>query len=281
MKLASVILDGTPTFGVVTDTGFVDLAARLQGRCADLRELFARNLVQEAAQIAQRSEAVALERIRFLRPIPNLDARMFALGWSYADHQLETGKEAPQHPFIFSKHPQAMVGHGELLRRPRGSVRFDFEGEIVIVIGKAGHHIPPEQAMEHVAGYTIMMDGSVRDWQQHSVTAGKNFDDSSAYGPWIVTPDAVPPAGEMALTTRLNGTRVQHSTFDRMAWGVAELVTYHSTICRLEPGDAISTGTPAGVGNKRTPPLYMKAGDVVEVEVTGIGVLRNEVADEA
>jgi 2-keto-4-pentenoate hydratase/2-oxohepta-3-ene-1,7-dioic acid hydratase in catechol pathway len=281
MKLASVLLNGQPTFGAVTDSGFVDLAPALQGRCGDLRELFAKNLVPEARGIAADAKAVPLDRIRYLRPIPNLDARMFALGWSYADHQQETGKEAPEHPFIFSKHPQAMVGHGELLRRPRGSVRFDFEGEIAIVIGKAGRHIAPEQALEHVAGYTIVMDGSVRDWQLHSVTAGKNFDDSSAYGPYIVTPDAVPAAADMALTTRLNGQQVQHSSFAKMAWGLPELVAYVSTICRLEPGDAISTGTPAGVGNKRKPPLYMKPGDVLEVEVTGIGVLRNEVADEA
>lgn len=280
MKLCSVLLDGRAAFGALVDSGFVDLSEPLAGRCADLREIFARGLLDEARALVRQGRRYPLDRLRFLRPIPNLDARMFGLGWSYRDHQIETGKEAPEHPFLFNKLPQSMVGHDEALRRPRASERYDFEGEIVVVIGKPGRHIAPEQAMAHIAGYSIMMDGSLRDWQQHSVTAGKNFDGASAYGPCIVTPDVLGAPSDMTLTTRLNGNVVQHSAFALMAWKVEELVAYVSTFTRLESGDSISTGTPGGVGHKRTPPLFMRAGDLLEIEVSGIGVLRNRIEDE-
>ena len=280
MKLASAEMDGQARFGAITDRGFVELGRHFGARCPDLRQLLASNLLDEARALLPDAPATPIEMLKFLRVIPNLDARMFALGWSYKDHQMETGKEAPTHPFFFSKHPQAMVGHQRPLHKPRASEKYDFEGEIAIVIGKAGRHIAPERAMEHVAGYAIMMDGSARDWQQHSVTAGKNFDASSAYGPWLVTRDEIPDPAEMELVTRINGTEMQRCSFSLMAWKLDELVAYVSTVCRLEPGDAISTGTPGGVGNKRTPPIYLKAGDTLSVEVSGIGTLSNPVIDE-
>ncbi len=282
MKLASVVIEGRPAFGLVEEGGFVDLSALLEGTCADLREFLAAGdgLRAHAATLAAQAPRVPLSRLTYLPPIPNRDARMFSLGWSYRDHQLETGKEAPTHPFLFSKHPQSMVGHGQPLVRPQASSRFDYEGEVVVVIGTPGRHIPLDRALAHVAGYAIGMDGSIRDWQQHSVTAGKNFDGSSAYGPWLVTADAIADPGAMQLTTRLNGAVMQSSAFGLLAWSVAELVAYVSTITRLEAGDAISTGTPGGVGHKRQPPVFLRAGDVLEVEVSGLGVLRNPVVDE-
>ena len=279
MKLASVQVDGKPTFGAVTDRGFVDLGKAFGGRCADLRQLIASGLVGEAQRLLAGAPAIPLDKIEFERVIPNLDARTFALGWSYKEHQDETGKDAPKHPFLFSKHPQALVGHKQPLMKPRISERYDFEGEVALVIGKAGRHIPAASAMDHVAGYTILMDGSVRDWQEHSVTAGKNFDDSSACGPWLVTRDEIPDAATMELTTRINGNQMQKSSFSLMAWKLDELVAYVSTITRLEPGDAISTGTPGGVGNKRKPPVYLRPGDVLTVEVSGIGTLENRVTE--
>lgn len=281
MKLASVRLHGKNTFGVVRDDGFVDLGARLQGRCADLIALYEQGLLAEARALAATAPADArLDQLEW-RPVnPRMDMRMFALGWAYKAHQLEAGKEDLTHPNIFSKHPQSLVGHDRPIVRPRVSDRFDFEGEVALVIGKGGRHIPVAQAMDHVAGYSIVMDGSVRDYQKHSVTAGKNFDASSAFGPWLVTADAIPDPKAMVLTTRLNGEVMQHSGFDLMAWDLAELVHYLSTMCALQPGDVISTGTPGGVGHRREPQIFMKAGDVVEVEVSGIGVLRNAVIDE-
>ncbi|MCY1202155.1 Ureidoglycolate lyase [compost metagenome] len=280
MKLCSVLLDGRAAFGALVDNGFVDLSAALEGRCDDLRDLFAKGLVDEARALVRQGPQHSLDRIRFQRPIPNLDARMFGLGWAYKDHQIETGKEAPEHPFMFNKLPQSMVGHEEPMYRPWSSERYDFEGEIVVVIGKPGRHITPQQAGAHIAGYSIMMDGSLRDWQQHSVTAGKNFDSASAYGPCIVTPDELGAPSNMQLTTRLNGNTVQHTAFELMAWKIEDLVAYISTFTRLEAGDSISTGTPGGVGHKRNPQLFMRAGDVLEIEVSGIGTLRNRIEDE-
>ena len=280
MKLASVEIGGEPRFGAFTERGFVDLTAQFGARCTDLRQFLAAGLIGEAERLLLTAPAIPVEGLAFERVIPNLDARMFALGWSYKDHQLETGKDAPTHPFIFSKHPQSMVGHGRALHKPRASQRYDFEGEIAVVIGKAGRHISSERAMDHIAGYTIVMDGSARDWQQHSITAGKNFDASSAYGPWLITRDEIADPGQMELVTRINGTEMQRTSFALMAWKLEELVAYVSTICRLEVGDSISTGTPAGVGNRRDPPLYLAAGDVLTVEVSGIGVLSNPVIDE-
>ena len=282
MKLATVRAAGSTRFGAVVKEGFLDLSAKFKGRAADLAGLLAGNLVGEAARHCAEAEPdYKLSEVSFLPPNPRLDMRLFALGWAYKDHQLETGKEAPQHPNMFSKHPQSLVGHGQPLIRPQISANFDYEGEIVIVIGKAGRHIPAARAMDHIAGYSILNDGSIRDFQKHSVTAGKNFDESSAFGPWMVTKDEIRDPMQMVLTTRLNGQQMQRSSFDLMAWDLGDLIHYVSTFCRLEPGDAISTGPPGGVGSRRTPPVWMKAGDVIEVEVTGIGTLRNTIVDES
>ncbi len=282
MKLASVLLAGAPAFGAISEAAYIDLTQHFGDRCRDLRTLLASTeLLDDARAYTRTAKATPLDGVRFLPLIPNADARMFALGWSYRDHQIETGTDAPEHPVIFSKHPQAMVGSGEPLIRPRISERFDYEGEIVVVIGRAGRNVPASSAMDHVAGYSIAMDGSIRDFQKHSVTAGKNFDASSSYGPWLVTADEIADPKAMELVTRLNGNEMQRTTFGLLAWEVGDLVAYVSTITKLEPGDSISTGTPAGVGHKRVPPVFLKAGDVVEVDVRPIGTLRNVVRDEA
>lgn len=281
MKFATIESDRGRRFGAVVPAGFVDLSDHFAGRFADLRALLAAEALDEARTYVERAAPIETGELRFAPLIPNLDARMFALGWSYRDHQIETGKvEIPEHPVIFSKHPQALVGHKEALVRPKVSERFDFEGEIVVVMGRGGRNIPASSALEHIAGYAIAVDGSVRDYQQHSVTAGKNFDSSSAFGPWLVTPDEIDDYKEMELVTRLNGAEMQRTRFGLLAWELADVIAYISTVTRLEPGDSISTGTPAGVGNKRTPPVYMKAGDRLEVEVSGIGTLCNSVRDE-
>ena len=281
MKLASVVIGGKPTYGAIVGDGFIDLTQQFLGRATGVAGVLAGNHLAEAAAYCARTKPDHnLSEVRFLGPIPNLETRVFALGWAYKAHMVETGKAEMEAPFIFSKHPQSLVGHGENLVKPKATEKYDFEGEIAIVIGKAGRNIPAEKAIDHIAGYTLLMDGSARDWQKHSVTAGKNFDASSAWGPYLVTKDEISDPKKMVLTTRLNGVEMQNSGFDLMAWDLGFLVNYVSTMTRLEPGDTISTGTPAGVGNRREPPLYMKAGDVLEVEATGLGVLRNTVIDE-
>ncbi|SFN99221.1 2-keto-4-pentenoate hydratase/2-oxohepta-3-ene-1,7-dioic acid hydratase (catechol pathway) [Variovorax sp. PDC80] len=282
MKLATVKAGQQSRFGAIVDGGFVDLQARFKGKCADLRDLLAQGLTDEAAHLCQAAPVdFSLAEIEFLPVNPRLDARVFALGWSYRSHQLETGKDEPEFPVLFSKHPQAIVGHGQPLIYPAPSEKYDYEGEIAIVIGKAGRNIPKDRWKDYVAGYSIFMDGSARDFQKHSITAGKNFDSSSAFGPWLVTADEIGDPAKLHLTTRVNGQVRQQSGFDCMAWELGFLLNYISTVCQLEPGDVISTGTPSGVGARHDPPLFMQVGDTVEVEVTGIGTLRNVIVAAA
>lgn len=280
MQLASVLHGENALYGAVTPRGFVDFTAAFAGHCGDLRQWLQGNHHAQAEALLVHAPALPLEQLIFRPPIPNADARMFAIGWSYRDHQTETGATAPKKPFIFQKLPSSLVGHGQPLVKPWASDRFDYEGEIVVVIGTAGRHIAPENAMAHIAGYTIAMDGSMRDWQQDSVTAGKNFDQSSACGPWIVTADAMANPAAMELVTRRNDEEMQRARFSDMVWGIPALVAYVSTLCRLEVGDSISTGTPAGVGNRRVPPVYLQASDTLSVEVSGLGTLTNPVIDE-
>jgi 2-keto-4-pentenoate hydratase/2-oxohepta-3-ene-1,7-dioic acid hydratase in catechol pathway len=181
---------------------------------------------------------------------------------------------------MFIRFTDTLVGHEGEMIRPKLSDNFDFEGELTMVIGKGGRHIPIDRALDHVAGYTIFVDGSVRDFQKHSVTAGKNFPATGPLGPWLVTSDVIPDPQRLELTTRLNGTVVQHDTTDHMIFDVATIIEYLSTVTWLEPGDVIATGTPDGVGLGRKPPLWMKAGDKVEVEISGIGILSVNVVDE-
>ncbi|MES2246496.1 MAG: fumarylacetoacetate hydrolase family protein [Pseudomonadota bacterium] len=278
MKLATVNVAGQIRFGAIVDTGFLDLQTLFGGRCNDLQALIAQGLVPEAQELAAKNKPeFALSDLEFLPVNPRLDARIFALGWAYKSHQSETGKEDMEFPVLFSKHPQSIVGHGQPLQYPGPSEKYDYEGEIAIIIGKSGRNIPKDQWREYVAGYSIFMDGSARDFQKHSITAGKNFDNSSAFGPWMITTDEVSDPARMHLTTRVNGEVRQQSGFDLMAWDLGFLLNYISTITRLEPGDVISTGTPSGVGSRRDPPTFLKVGDAVEVEVRGIGTLRNVV----
>ena len=279
MRLVSFEAEGRRSFGVVSD-GFVTDLAGVDPQIGDLRGLLAAGL--DGARIAAgHGEILSLETITLLPVIPNGDSKMFCLGWAYADHRAETDAGAPGMPFFFLKHPHALVGHGQDLVKPRVSDCFDFEGELAVVIGRAGRDIAEADALAHVAGYTLMMDGSVRDWQNDSVTAGKNFERSSALGPWLVTADEVADPHALHLTTRLNGTLMQDTTTDLLLWSVSYLIRYCSQIATLQPGDVIATGTPAGVGHKRNPQVFMRPGDVIEVEVEGLGTLRNRIVAEA
>jgi 2-keto-4-pentenoate hydratase/2-oxohepta-3-ene-1,7-dioic acid hydratase in catechol pathway len=189
----------------------------------------------------------------------------------------EVHRELPTHPSVFLRAPDTLRGHGETVPRPVVSECLDFEGELALVIGRTGSRIEAARAMEHVAGYTCFNDISVRDWQKHSVTAGKNFADTAPCGPWLATAESVPDPEAMEVLTRLNGREVQRGRVDSMVYKLAQLVSYLSCIAPLRCGDIIATGTPAGVGSGRTPPLWMRPGDCVEVDITGIGVLRNAI----
>lgn len=220
-----------------------------------------------------------IEEIEWLPPV-EAHSKILCVGLNYGRHLQETGRAQAQYPSLFLRHIDSFVGHGQAIVKPAHSDQFDYEGELVAVIGREGRHIPEEQALEYVAGYTCMGENSVRDFQKHTaqVTAGKNFFHSGSLGPWITPADAVPAAPQ--LTTRLNGQEVQNASLSDLIFPIPALIAYISTFCVLRPGDLIATGTPEGIGSKRTPPIFMKDGDILEVSVSGVGVLRTPVINE-
>jgi len=280
MRLASFRQAGVQKFGAVVEEGIVDLSARLNGRWATLRDVLADNGLAALATAAKKQKAdIAIDSVELLPVIPNPD-KILCIGVNYASHAGEVGRELPPQPSVFSRLHNTLVAHNGNIVRPSSSIAFDFEGELAVVIGTRCRHVPRGQALSVVAGYTCFFDGSVRDFQKHSVTAGKNFPATGPLGPWMVTADVITDPQALELTTRLNGTVVQHDTTDHMIFDVATIIEYLSTITWLEPGDIIATGTPDGVGLGRKPPLWMKAGDKVEVEISGIGTLGINVIDE-
>jgi 2-keto-4-pentenoate hydratase/2-oxohepta-3-ene-1,7-dioic acid hydratase in catechol pathway len=279
MKLASYRLGGEDTFGAVVGDGVVTLGGR-KARHATLRDaLAAGSLGELRAAIAGKTPDHKLAAVTFLPVIPDPE-KILCVGINYRDHAAETGRDTMSNPQIFLRLVNTLVGHNGEMIRPKVSTNFDFEGELAVVIGKGGRHIKESDALSHVAGYTCFVDGSVRDWQKHSVTSGKNFIGTGPLGPWMVTADEILDPTKLTLMTRLNGQEVQRSGTDMLIYSVARIISYVSAFTPLEPGDVIATGTPAGVGHRRNPPLWMKAGDMLEVEITGIGTLRSRIVDE-
>jgi 2-keto-4-pentenoate hydratase/2-oxohepta-3-ene-1,7-dioic acid hydratase in catechol pathway len=280
MKLASYIADGTEAFGVVSGDGVITMNDRFGGRAANLRDALAADMLPQIREAASHGRADhKLSDIKFLPVIPNPELITCA-GINYKAHAAEGGRDIPKQPSMFIRRTNTLVGHEGELIRPLLSTHFDFEGELSVVIGRGGRHIRQENALDHVAGYTILVDGSVRDYQKFSVTSGKNWPGTGPLGPWLVTTDEIPDPGKLTLMTRLNGTEVQRSGTDMLIYSIPQIIAFVSDFTPLTAGDIIATGTPEGVGHRRTPPLYMKAGDVLEVEITGIGMLRNRVVDE-
>ena len=283
MKLISFVAEGRPSFGAVKDNGVVDLGARLGSEgCATLRQLLEANRLADAARlVASARPDHALDRIAFAPVIPD-PGKIICVGLNYRDHVAETGRTVTEKPALFARFACSQVGHMQPVVKPKVSDDFDYEGELALIIAKPGRHIPASRALEHVAGYACYNEGSIRDWQRHTsqFLAGKTFAESGSFGPWLVTTDEIPDPSKLSLQTRLNGTVVQNTTTDLLITPIPELIAYISTICPLAPGDVIVTGTPGGVGAKRTPPLWMRPGDTVEVEISGIGTLRNKVIAE-
>lgn len=282
MRLISFERHGRAGFGAVVDGGVVDLGATLGGRFADLKALLAADALG-AAQDAARSRApdFPLEGLALLPVIPN-PGKVWCCGLNYGEHVKETNREVTEQPSFFLRFADSQVGHGQAIVRPPESTQLDYEAEIAIVIGRGGRRITEADAAAHIAGYACYNDGSVRDWQRHTSqwAPGKNFWRTGGFGPWMVTADEIPFGTVMTLTTRLNGVELQRATTEMMIHSIARQIAYVSTVAPLEPGDVIVTGTPGGVGARRTPPVWMKAGDVCEIEVDRIGVLRNPIVDE-
>jgi 2-keto-4-pentenoate hydratase/2-oxohepta-3-ene-1,7-dioic acid hydratase in catechol pathway len=277
MRLLSFAADGKAYFGAVSGDGVVTLNDKI-GQ-PDLRSALAANALPAMRQAAKDTRPDrALDEIRFLPVIPN-PRKILCAGINYRSHAAETGRELPKQPSMFIRFADTLVGHDGNLVRPTVSDNFDFEGELAVVIGKTARHVAPEAALDYVAGYTCFVDGSVRDYQKFSVTSGKNFPGTGPLGPWLVTTDEIPDPGKLALTTRLNGTQVQHSPTSLLIYAIPQIIAFCSDFTELSPGDVLATGTPEGVGHSRKPPLWMKPGDVLEVEISSIGTLRAQVVD--
>jgi 2-keto-4-pentenoate hydratase/2-oxohepta-3-ene-1,7-dioic acid hydratase in catechol pathway len=283
MKLAAAQRgDATRIWGPVVDGGIVDVTARWTTPAE----------LVEAATSASGRDAIAaagtrptpLDELRLLPPVPT-PARIICVGVNYADHAAESDRaaEPPGRPVLFTRFASSLVGDGQPLERPRASRQFDWEGELAVVIGRRTRLVGRETALDHVGGYSCLMDGTLRDWQRHTsqFTPGKNFDRSGAWGPWIVTADEIPDPGVLELTTSVDGEIVQHAATSLMIHDVASIVAYCSTFTTLEPGDVIATGTPGGVGFARTPQRWLEPGNEVRVEISSVGVLTNPVIDAA
>jgi 2-keto-4-pentenoate hydratase/2-oxohepta-3-ene-1,7-dioic acid hydratase in catechol pathway len=284
MRLVSFERNGRAGFGVVSGGGIVDASARLSGKPRGLREALAAGALPELKRLAGAAPDFSLDDVALAPVIPDAGAKLLCVGINYVPHMREMGRDRPEKPVIFVRFVDSIVGHGRPIVKPRESEQLDYEGELAVVIGKRARRVSKERALDYVAGYSCFNDGSVRDFQRHSgqFTPGKNFHASGAFGPWLVTTDEIPDPRKLQLTTRLNGNVMQNESVGELCFDVPQLIEYCSTWAQLEPGDVIVTGTPGGVGAGRKPPVWMKAGDTVEVEITGIGTLRNPVvADPA
>ena len=267
--------DGVASYGRLDGEQVVDLGGQSGG---SLRESLERGTLGEGAA----GESCALADLTLLPPIPN-PGKILCIGLNYATHLSEMGNSRPDHPTVFTRWPDTLAASGAPLVKPRNSERFDYEGELAVVIGRAGRHISRGEAMSHIAGFSVFNDASVRDWQRHSsqFTPGKNFPATGGFGPALVTPEEIPDLAALRVQTRLNGELLQDQPVADMLWDVAELIQYLSAFTALNPGDVIVTGTPGGVGDARNPPLYMQSGDVVEVAIGTLGTLRNSVVAES
>lgn len=280
MKYVSFVRNGRPGWGCLAGAGIADLGARSGGRFADLRAFIAAGMPQDLLKDAGAPD-FALAEVDFAPVIPNPDKIVMA-AVNYRDDTTDPEK-IPPFPVLFLRLPSSQIGHGAPLIQPRSSRKLDFEGELAVIIGAGGRHIPADGAMAHVAGYAVYNDGSVRDWQKHShqFTAGKNFTGTGAFGPWMVEAADLPiPDRALSLVTRVNGVEKQRTDTSRMIFDIPYLVSYISTFAPLVPGDVIVTGTCTGFGTTRQPPEFLAPGDVVEVEIEGIGLLSNPVAAE-
>jgi 2-keto-4-pentenoate hydratase/2-oxohepta-3-ene-1,7-dioic acid hydratase in catechol pathway len=280
MKLATFKTSKGASYGAVVDQGIVDLGKRLGNRYPDLKALIAANAFKEVEGLLKGPQDYKLSEITWLPVIPNPD-KIVCVGLNYQDHVVETGRDNTEQPAIFLRVPDSQVGHRQPIIRPRESTHMDFEAEIAVIIGKGGRRISQKDSWNHIAGYSCYNDGSVRDWQRHTIqwTAGKNFSQTGGFGPWMVTADEIPPNTKMTLSCRLNGERMQHATTEQMIFKIPKIIEYVSTWTTLLPGDVLVTGTPGGVGARRTPPLWMKPGDKVEIEIDKVGILENSIAD--
>jgi len=280
VKFASYIHDGQCAYGLVRGGAVLPVNSAFQERFPDLRSAIAAESLEEAA--ANTSGELDPADIQFAPVIPN-PGKIAAIGMNYLAHTAELKREQPEAPSLFIRFPDSVVGHEQSIVRPSVSDQFDYEGELAVIIGRAARHVSAADALDHIAGYSCFLDGSLRDYQYRTsqFTAGKNFHRSGSFGPWLVTADAIPDPQALRLQTRISGETLQDGNTRDMVFRIAELIEFLTKIFPLEPGDVIVTGTPSGIGAARKPPRWLVPGDVVEVDIQGVGVLRNGVVAEA
>lgn len=281
MKLATFTVGGRVSWGVVQSPDILDVGAVLADY-PSLRSMLADDGIAKVREALSEAPRFALGSVSFLPVIPDA-GKILCVGHNYESHRQETGRDKTQYPSIFTRFADSQVGDGAPLVRPGVSTMFDYEGELAVIIGKGGRAIAEDRAFDHIAGYSCYMDASVRDWQWHSrqFTPGKTFPGTGGFGPWMVTADELPDPATTSVTTRLNGEMVQSQPTSDMIFSIPVIIAYVSAFTPLSPGDVIVTGTPGGVGAKRQPPLWLRPGDRVEVEIPGIGVLTHSVIEEA
>jgi 2-keto-4-pentenoate hydratase/2-oxohepta-3-ene-1,7-dioic acid hydratase in catechol pathway len=282
MRFVSFVTSGRPSWGALAGTEVIDLGSALGARAPTLRAALAlEDFAGTASSAMQTAPRYPLAAISLEPVIP--DARkILCVGLNYEMHRKETGRSEVANPTIFTRFADTQIGHGTPIVCPRVSKDLDFEGELAVIIGRPGRYISSREAMAHVAGFACYNDVSVRDWQRHThqFTPGKNFPATGPFGPCMVTPNEVGPLADLRIVTRLNGVTVQEAKLGDMIFDIPRIIEYCSTFTPLAPGDVIATGTPGGVGARRVPPLWMKPGDTVEVEIDRVGLLKNGIVAE-
>ncbi|WP_300300962.1 fumarylacetoacetate hydrolase family protein [Ferrovibrio sp.] len=279
MKVVSFVRNGKSSYGVVSGDGIVDVGARLGGKYADLVAVLKAGALAEVEATAKGVTAdMKLDGTTLLPVVPN-PGKIVCVGVNYDEHRREMGREPPGQPTIFVRWPESQVAHNQPLLKPAESDKLDYEAELAVIIGKHGYKVSEADAFGIIAGYSCYNDGSVRDWQTHTsqFTPGKNFVATGGFGPWMVTADEIPDPQTLDIESRLNGQVMQKSNTELMTFNIRKIIKYVTAFIPLEAGDVIATGTPGGVGTKRNPPVYMKDGDIIEIEIAKVGLLRNPV----
>ena len=282
MKVVTFERKGARSYGILEDDRVLDVGSRLASRYGDLRSVLTAGALRELQSAgAQGAPTFRVDEVNFGPVIPNPE-KILCVGLNYVSHRTETKRPETKYPSIFTRFADTQIGHEAPVLRPSFSTAFDYEGELAVIIGRGGRFISEQNVGAHIAGYSCYNDVSVRDWQRHTAqwTPGKNFPNTGAFGPSLVTPDEIPDLGALILKTRLNGKVMQEAPISDLIFSIPVIVSYISKFTPLSPGDVIATGTPGGVGDRRDPPVYMKDGDMVEIEIDRIGILRNIVQSD-
>ena len=281
MKFVSFLLKGSPKFGVSDGKNITDLTNKISGS-KTLKELISNNGITDAKKYAKENPgSININEIEFLPLIPN-PGKIICVGLNYSDHVNEIGITLEKNPVIFLRVPQSQTAHKQIIQKPKVSNHLDYEGEMAVIMGNGGKHIEPKNALKHIVGYSCYNESTVRDWQQHTkqFTMGKNFEKTGSFGPYMVLAEEISDYKKLTIQTRLNDKVMQKASLSQLIFDIPTLISYISKAMPWQAGDVLVTGTPGGVGFKRNPPVYMKDGDKIEVEITDVGILTNTIKDE-